>query len=42
MFMESLSWTPSPLEGFQRSQLQQLLRHAREQDPFNGGLGGEN
>lgn len=34
MLMESLSWTPSTLQDFQRSQLQQLLRHAREQVPF--------
>lgn len=34
MVMESQYWTPSQLEAYQRTQLEQLLRHARVNVPF--------
>src|SRR6187549_1967728 len=34
MVMESQFWSPSQLEAYQRTQLEQLLRHARTNAPF--------
>lgn len=34
MVMESQFWSPSQLESYQRTQLEQLLRHARANVPF--------
>ena len=34
MFMESQHWSPDVMRDFQRSQLEQLLRHARANVPF--------
>lgn len=34
MLMESQFWSPKALENYQRSQLAQLLRHARKNVPF--------
>ncbi len=37
MLMESQYWSPAALVDYQRSQLAQLLRHARRHVPFYGG-----